>query len=145
MLPIANAMSPAVGMNGVVVESVKTRQIVEQMASKPGERFGTAQSADGDLEIVTAPAAPRSPGCGQAFAQQVREPPLPQHVVPELGQHRREWPGTQPGVGARHEAAEKFFIQNAPLFIRNIGLQTVERELPARRRPGAATGPCRYR
>src|SRR5438105_1194653 len=62
-----------IGVNALVVDRVKARQLAEQLARKPGEGLRAANTAHRDFQVMTAPAPlPFAPGERKSFSKQVR-------------------------------------------------------------------------
>src|SRR5947199_2962896 len=88
------------------------------MACEPRERWCTAERTDGQLEIVTAPAALDGPACrSEALPQQRRAPRLAQYFRPE---RRQEWLELYIAKGRTDtlgRAGEQILVTHRPLLI----------------------------
>src|SRR5262249_52316413 len=85
MVLAAQTMTAAVIVDDAIMQFLKTRQFRQQVQEEPEVRLGVAQAADGDFEVVAAPAPLEGPaGCRKSLAEQRRAPPLLPHFRPEV-------------------------------------------------------------
>src|SRR5438105_41894 len=88
------------------------------MACKPGERLRLAEQADGQLQIVAAPAAlQRAARRGQALTKEMSPFRLSPGFPPELEQQRRELPAVDGFRNSLRKAGEERFLAHGPLLI----------------------------
>ena len=101
-----------------VIGRVKTSQIAQEMADKPGERLRFTQPADGHFKVVAAPTSLQAAAAGgQPFPEQRRALDVLHHLRPVFGDKRLEVPRLRQLRRSLRQGLEALFIPNRVLLI----------------------------